>query len=292
MSCVNPDFTVPTVPDEAKYEGTEIDENLRKGRGTMTDVFLRSSCVALPADSKNIWVAPHGASFRSITTKIDTELPDGSQKSYFVKVRQAALCCFMTDSRKQLYIAPNAKALALGEYLSSQAMYAIIPDNTPRPMGRGVLAKDSNKHFIVFDFIDMIEELPPVAELAGVIAKLHQNSVSPNGKFGFGVPTSQSLQLENTWRDTWEEFFTRVFRDTVELEQRAQGQNNELLELAQQICEKVIPRLLRPMENDGRTLKPTLLHGALWHGNIGLNALTDSVILFDCGGFYGHHECE
>lgn len=145
---------------------------------------------------------------------------------------------------------------------------------------------------MISEFIDLIEELPPVAEFAGLVAKLHKDSVSPNGKFGFDVPTSQSLQLENTWSDTWEEFFTRAFRGTVELEQQVQGENDELLDLAQQTCEKVIPRLLRPMEIEGRTLKPTLLHGDLWHGNVGINTMTDNVILFDCCAFYGHHECE
>lgn len=130
-------------------------------------------------------------------------------------------------------------------------MHAIIPDNIPRPVGYGVLAKDANKHFMISEFIDLIEELPPVAEFAGLVAKLHKDSVSPNGKFGFDVPTSQSLQLENTWSDTWEEFFTRAFRGTVELEQQVQGENDELLDLAQQTCEKVIPRLLRPMKSRG-----------------------------------------
>lgn len=29
MPYVDPEFTVPTVPEEEKYEGTEIDDNLR-----------------------------------------------------------------------------------------------------------------------------------------------------------------------------------------------------------------------------------------------------------------------
>lgn len=191
-----------------------------------------------------------------------------------------------------MYITPKGRAQAIGEYLSSQALHAVIPENVPRPIAVGVLARDSNKHFLISEFIDLIEELPPVAELASVIAQLHKNSVSPNGKFGFDVPTSQSLQLENTWCDTWEEFFDKAFRGTVELEQQIQGQNDELEELARQVCEKVIPRLLRPMETHERKLKPTLVHGDLWHGNVGINTLTDSVVLFDCCAFYGHHECK
>lgn len=182
-------------------------------------------------------------------------------------------------------------AQAIGEYLSSQALYSVIPDNVPRPIAHGVLARDSSKHFMMSEFVDLIEELPPVAEFASIVARLHRNSVSPNGKFGFDVPTCQSLQLANTWSDTWEEFFTRAFRGTVALEQEIQGHSQDIEDLAEQMCEKVIPRLLRPMEIDGRKLKPTLLHGDLWHGNVGINTAIDKCVLYDCCAFYGHHEC-
>lgn len=191
-----------------------------------------------------------------------------------------------------MYVRSTAKDQAIGEYQSAQALHSVIPDNVPRPIAIGVLARDPSKHFLVFEFVDLIEELPPVAEFAGVIAQLHKNSTSPNGKFGFDVPTSQSLQLANTWCDTWEDFFARAFRGTVALEQEAQGHSQEIQDLAEQVCTKVIPRLLRPMESEGRKLKPTLLHGSLWHGNVGINAMTDGVVLYDCCAFYGHHECE
>lgn len=136
----------------------------------------------------------------------------------------------------------------------------------------------------------MVEEMPPVAEFATIVAQLHNKSVSPNHKFGFAVPTSQSLQLTNAWCDSWEEFYTRAFLGTVTLEQEIHGFNEEMHRLAQETCRKVIPRLLRPMEIDGRSLKPTLVHGDLWHGNVGINVTNDQVVLYDCCAFYGHHE--
>ena len=57
------------------------------------------------------------------------------------------------------------------------------------------------------------------------------------------------------------------------------------------MCDKVIPRLLRPMETGTRRLKPTLVHGCLWHGNVGVDVKTDEPMLYDCCAFYGHHEC-
>ncbi|EXJ63336.1 uncharacterized protein A1O5_11657 [Cladophialophora psammophila CBS 110553] len=180
----------------------------------------------------------------------------------------------------------------MGEYLSTKALHAVIPDNVPRPIALGVLAQAKSKYFFIAEFKDLKEdsEVPPTQALASVIANLHNNSVSPNGKFGFQVPTSQSLQLGNTWCKTWEEFFVRAFRNTVKLEQEVQGANEDLQLLADEMCAKVIPRLLRPMETAGRKLKPTLLHGDLWHGNIGIDLVTDQVVLYDCCAFYGHHE--
>ena len=180
----------------------------------------------------------------------------------------------------------------MGEYLSTKALHGVIPENIPHPVSLGVLARDPSRHFLICDFVNMIEEMPPVAEFANVVARLHKDSTSPTGKFGFDVPTCQSLQLDNAWCDSWEEFFTRAFRGTVKLEQATQGQNDELQKLADQTCEKVIPRLLRPMETGGRKLKPSLVHGDLWHGNVGINMMNDNVILYDCCAFYGHHECE
>ena len=193
---------------------------------------------------------------------------------------------------EQVYTTAKGRAQAIGEYESTKALHAVIPQNVPRPYALGVLSTDPSKHFLIVEFKDMLEETPPVAELASVMANLHTNSASPTGKFGFTVPTSQSLQLENTWTDTWEEFFTRAFRGTVKLEQEIQGVNEELQHLAEEVCEKVIPRLLRPMESDGRRIKPSLVHGDLWHGNLGIDVMTDQVILYDCCAFYGHHECE
>lgn len=97
-----------------------------------------------------------------------------------------------------MYITPGAQAQAqaMGEYLSSQALCAIISDNIPRPVAVGVLARDPSRHFVISEYIDLAEELPSTAELTGVMARLHSNSVSPTEKFGFDVATSQSLRLE------------------------------------------------------------------------------------------------
>lgn len=55
------------------------------------------------------------------------------------------------------------------------------------------------------------------------------------------------------------------------------------------ILEKVIPRLLNPLQEHGRDLKPSLVHGDCWDGNTAMDMLGKARV-FDVCSFYGHHE--
>lgn len=76
------------------------------------------------------------------------------------------------------------------------------------------------------------------------------------------------------------------------MEEEARGPSEELQELSKDLLGKVIPRLLRPLETQGRTIKPSLLHGDLWIGNVATNKATGQPVIFDSSAYYGHHECE
>lgn len=54
--------------------------------------------------------------------------------------------------------------------------------------------------------------------------------------------------------------------------------------------EKVVPRLLLPLQAEGRILKPCLIHGDCWDGNTAVDATTGEAFVFDVGCFYGHNE--
>ena len=116
--------------------------------------------------------------------------------------------------------------------------------------------------------------------------------MSPNGKFGFHVTTYDGNQpSDNNWCDTWEAFFVRAMRQVVRNEIAVQGENDVLSELMEKLCTKVIPRLLRPLEIGGRKIRPRLVHGDLWHGNVGVDVVTNGPILFDSCALYAHKEC-
>ena len=57
------------------------------------------------------------------------------------------------------------------------------------------------------------------------------------------------------------------------------------------MIDKVIPRLLRPMETGGRSIKPSLVHGDLWCGNVAVDSATGRPLIYDPASFYAHNEC-
>jgi protein-ribulosamine 3-kinase len=58
------------------------------------------------------------------------------------------------------------------------------------------------------------------------------------------------------------------------------------------LFDKVIPRLLRPLESEGRSVKPSLVHGDFWYGNSGIDVDADEPLIFDACCFYAHNECK
>ncbi|KAI9747256.1 MAG: hypothetical protein M4579_007497 [Chaenotheca gracillima] len=46
------------------------------------------------------------------------------------------------------------------------------------------------------------------------------------------------------------------------------------------------------MERDGRSVKPALIHGDLWEGNIGTSFDTGDILIFDAGAYYAHNEMD
>ena len=69
------------------------------------------------------------------------------------------------------------------------------------------------------------------------------------------------------------------------------GNWGELETLQSDMVTKVIPRLLRPLEVDGRSVKPSLVHGDLWCGNTAVDTETGLPLVYDPSSFYAHNEC-
>jgi fructosamine-3-kinase len=54
--------------------------------------------------------------------------------------------------------------------------------------------------------------------------------------------------------------------------------------------ERVVPRLLLPLQDNDRVLKPCLVHGDCWDGNTALDSETGEAFVFDVCSLYGHNE--
>jgi fructosamine-3-kinase len=183
--------------------------------------------------------------------------------------------------------------MATGEYESQVAMQKCIPDNVAKAVGVGPLEVDSTKSYFIVEFKDMRARKPSPAAVAAVLAKMHQASESPTGKFGFPVPTYKGyFPVNNDWCDKWEDWFAREFTQTLQNFYSRRGEDPELMGLFDEFAAKVIPRLLRPLETGGRTVKPVLCHSDLWHGNAALDLETQEPIIFDPCCLYGHNEGE
>ena len=180
-----------------------------------------------------------------------------------------------------------------GEYESMSAIYKELPDFVPKPVAVGSYASDPDIHFYLMEFVDMTLEVPDPQSLSQKVSQMHQKCLSPNGKYGFMVPSNNGpLVQPNTWTESWEEACTNLLQHCFDFEQGMHGKHEEMQKLWPDIKEKVIPRLLRPLETGGNHIEPCLVHGDLWDGNTSINAETDQPLIFDASSCYAHNECK
>ncbi|KAF2688475.1 hypothetical protein K458DRAFT_464970 [Lentithecium fluviatile CBS 122367] len=231
----------------------------------------------LPPCSKVVCTEAHGVSFWASTGRIDVELADGSPQSYFIKAMSGN----------------TGRNMVHGEFESMTAIYRVTPTFAPKPIAWGTYESVPDTHFYLSEYRDMLLEMPEPDKFAASLSSLHQNSISPEGKFGFHMTThAGNLPQYTNWEDSWETFFTKNLKQALDLEIKAKGHDPEFDVLLPIIFEKVIPRLLRPLESEGRSVKPSLVHGDLWFANAGIDGESGESLIFDACCFYAHNEYE
>lgn len=232
----------------------------------------------LPQDSKVISANKFGTSAWTVTARITTVLKDGRHVRYFLK-------CAVGD---------RGRVMMQGEYNAMSELYKTMPNFVPRPISWGRFREYStDTYYMLSDFIDMNDRVPEPAQLCSKLAQLHRNSVSPTGKFGMHVTTCQGRTPQAvSWESSWTTFFTNLLRHVTELDFATNGDWGDLNRLEERIFALVIPRLIGALEQDGRSVKPCLIHADLWEGNTGTSYETGEIYIFDSGAFYGHNEME
>ena len=180
-----------------------------------------------------------------------------------------------------------------GEFKSLSLIHSLFPALVLEPFGYGQYECESNTHFILMEFLQIDSGLPDPEKLAVTISELHKRGTSPTGKFGFdGSNCHGRMVQEHYWDDSWCRYFTWLLDIYADEEIRVNGPYPEF-EAAYAVLRKhVIPRLLEPLQADGQTLTPCLIHGDLWHENVGTNHETGKIVLYDPDAWYAHHEFE
>ncbi|KAK5635617.1 hypothetical protein RRF57_011329 [Xylaria bambusicola] len=243
----------------------QVDPSVMKGK-----IFVLPTAGQLPQGCRVISTEAHGVSFWARTGRIDVSLIDETEQSFFIKVLSLE----------------RGKQMVRGEFESMMALNSVLPEF-------GTYATVPDTHFFVCEFREMTNDMPEPHKFAALLSTVHQRSVSPTGKFGFHITTyAGNLPLFVSWEESWEAFFAKSMRQALDLEVERKGPSEELDILSQALFDKVIPRLLRPLESEGRTVKPSLVHGDLWYANAGIDVSTDQPLVFDACCFFAHNEYE
>lgn len=178
-----------------------------------------------------------------------------------------------------------------GECRSQKALYEMNPSFVPKPLDWGTYDSDPNTHFFLCEFIDMTGDIPGPGKFCAKLADLHIKSMERGSERGYGFEfntTQGNIPLLNDFDKNWESFFSKALKNMIEYEEKTQGESKDIERLQKPLFEKVIPRLLRPLE---KNIKPCLVHGDLWHGNTSVAATTNEPYAFDSCVLWAHNEC-
>ncbi|KAM3447055.1 hypothetical protein MY3296_009099 [Beauveria thailandica] len=260
-----PTPSTPPAPLEKPDHGQriEIDQNIK---------------AALPAGCRFVEATAYGSSLWTRTAKITAVSDTGEECAFFLKTASGEL----------------GEAMFKGEFEAMSAIHQTMPDFSPKPIAWGRCTDTADLFFFLSAFVRMDQgDVPDAGKLCAKLAKMHRESVSPTGQFGFHVTTCNgNIPQNNTWNESWEVFFSNGLRHMLALDVKVNGEQPELVEAMQPIFDCVIPRLLGPLEQGPNRIRPALVHGDLWFGNCSTNLDTDEPVIFDAAAFYAHNEYE
>ncbi|PGH11175.1 hypothetical protein AJ79_05017 [Helicocarpus griseus UAMH5409] len=166
-----------------------------------------------------------------------------------------------------------SEALHVGE--------AYVPSSSP------------DAYYFLCDFIQMKNGVPDPEKLCSKLIQMHQSSKSPTGKFGFHINTCQgNLPQDTKWNSSWVDLFIQLVRHSMRLNREKNGTWKNLGQVVDRLITHVVPQVLGPLEAEGRVVKPTLIHGDLWDGNVGIDEKTGEIYAFDASVYYAHYEME
>ncbi|MCJ1398251.1 hypothetical protein MMC11_001448 [Xylographa trunciseda] len=222
----------------------------------------------------------YGTSLWGPSARIIARLPSGEPKKYLLKTVVAV---------------NTGKAMISGEFESLRELHKVCPEFIPKPYTWGkFFEEDPETYFLLEDFRENGEQPPEPVRFAARLAELHKKSVSPTGKFGFHTTTCHGRvpQLTDCWEESWEVLFSKQLAHMIKLDEENHGVWPEFQRVCNLTLQKVIPRLLAPLQSDGRSIKPCLIHGDLWDEATLTDMDTGEPFIYDPASMYAHNEYE
>eukprot|EP00747_Dinoflagellata_sp_TGD_P178577 gnl/TRDRNA2_/TRDRNA2_27749_c0_seq1.p1 gnl/TRDRNA2_/TRDRNA2_27749_c0~~gnl/TRDRNA2_/TRDRNA2_27749_c0_seq1.p1 ORF type:complete len:426 (-),score=46.38 gnl/TRDRNA2_/TRDRNA2_27749_c0_seq1:15-1292(-) len=192
-----------------------------------------------------------------------------------------------TTTGTELFVKTSSKSAAemfKGEALGMQALYEATEPaglmRIPKVYHFGDMAGGRGS-FIIMEYMNLGSRCDDY-ELGRAMASMHLQEVSGRpGRFGFDVDNSiGATPQKNSWSDDWVEFYRdRRLRYQVEL-----ANDGYITDLFNSIAPR-LGELFKDVD-----VKPSVLHGDLWSGNIG--SADGKPSIFDPAVYIGHHEAE
>ncbi|KAL3687598.1 hypothetical protein R1sor_013907 [Riccia sorocarpa] len=175
-------------------------------------------------------------------------------------------------------------AMFEAEAAGLHAMFATETIRVPKPFKVGALPGRGS--YIIMEYINMGTSRGGQAELGRQLAQMHKAGSTDKG-FGFDMDnTIGSTPQPNPWMSDWVAFFQEQrLRYQLQLAEK-QYRDYDIAEKGQRLVDK-LPSLFQGVGE----IKPCLLHGDLWSGNIAADEKGAPVIL-DPACYYGHSEAE
>jgi protein-ribulosamine 3-kinase len=185
-----------------------------------------------------------------------------------------------------------------GLYASLNAINKVTAGLAPWPYAWGKCNtphwRGGSRWFLLTDFRDVADDPPSLSALAEPLANMHKQSKSHTAKFGFSVTTHVDgvPQLTNCWNASWAVLFGMQLEHACRLDQEKNGHSSELAGLCETTLEQVVPRLLVPLQSNGRSIKPCLVHGNVRARTVALDRRSGLPFVHSPASFFAHHEYE
>lgn len=181
-----------------------------------------------------------------------------------------------------------------GEFNSMCELYNTAPTFVPEPYTWGKLnVSNPDTYYFLCDFIEMTNQNPDPVQLCTKLVQMHRSSESPTGQFGFHINTCQgNLPQQTAWNPSWVDFYIQLLRGAMQLNRERNGPWKNLEQVVDRLITHVVPQVLGPLEAEGRIVKPALIHGDLWDGNVGTDRENGEIYVFDASAYYAHNEME